>query len=624
MISYNINNIFTKYADEILFDSEEIKMTYREAHCKVKKISNSLHKYGVGQGGLVCCNINKDVNAILIMLGIMNLGAIYFPVNELETISLDPELNQKLSLVIIKEDDETKRNNNDLNLSSLVIPINILLAESEMLDSCKSNEIDNELLYFIRSSGTTGNPKIIEFKTSAMMNLIEWSLKTYTSIYKPAAKHIISTPLYFDVSIQEILCAFFSGGQFLIPKNHRNDFSNFFKEIIESEGEIIYLTPSILNAFSCFYETQSNYNIVKLSTIITAGEELILNDAILSFIQNNRINIINQYGPSETHVVSSFLLEGSHRVKNVKIPIGTPISNCYFVLLNRDDDTIIDTRHAIGRLVIGGVGLFKGYLNNNALTTSKIKNIIIDGEEKVYYESGDLCYFDNDGKFFFCGRYDEQIKLNGNLINLGYIEANLQKKISDIISNIILIKVSIDYVDKLFAFCIVRKKIFKHELIKLINTIIDHDVIVSDIFYINNIPVTGTGKVDKKKLKKIAQSYVQNNFTAKEDLELLFGESYIIGCWEYVLKSKNIEREITFTDYGGTSLSFVNLFNLLRKRFPLLEIAKLYMFQTLGKQVEYILRKDLEGWINESTTSDIAIQNLSADRRKKLFSRRYK
>ena len=137
-------------------------------------------------------------------------------------------------------------------------------------------------------------------------------------------------------------------------------------------------------------------------------------------------NLYNQYGPSETHVVTQHKLSGATGEWPTRAPIGRPIANSQMYILDRSLQPA--PVGVAGELFIGGANVSRGYLDRPELTAEKyVPNPFDTGSGERLYRTGDLARYLPDGTIEFLGRIDTQVKIRGFRIELGEIEATLRK-----------------------------------------------------------------------------------------------------------------------------------------------------------------------------------------------------
>jgi non-ribosomal peptide synthetase component F len=168
---------------------------------------------------------------------------------------------------------------------------------------------------------------------------------------------------------------------------------------------------------------------LKICEVISAGEQLRITDSIANLFGHwPDSRLINHYGPSESHVVTSYKLEGRPDQWPRFPPIGSPIDNTQIFLLDRFFHPV--PIGVIGEIYIAGEGLAQGYLHHPAQTAEKFlphPNFYGAGSGQRLYKTGDMGRYRPDGTIEFHGRHDHQIKLRGYRIELQEIEAALSQ-----------------------------------------------------------------------------------------------------------------------------------------------------------------------------------------------------
>ncbi|RYZ13587.1 MAG: type I polyketide synthase, partial [Sphingobacteriales bacterium] len=174
-------------------------------------------------------------------------------------------------------------------------------------------------------------------------------------------------------------------------------------------------------------ESAGNHNSFPecLQEVMTAGEQLKITPQLVNLFSTiPGCKLFNQYGPTEAHVVTQLVLEGNAAEWPALPGIGKPITGARIFIVNDGGELLPDGE--TGELLISGICLADGYLNQPALTSVKFKNWHHpqSGETRVYY-SGDLARYLPDGNIEFLGRRDDQLKIRGHRVELGEIEVIL-------------------------------------------------------------------------------------------------------------------------------------------------------------------------------------------------------
>src|SRR5262249_583305 len=231
--------------------------------------------------------------------------------------------------------------------------------------------------------------------------------------------------LSFDVSFQEIFSTLASGGTLvLVSESLRRDASGLFRYLQEQEISRLFLPFVALQQLAeVAQDAQAAPS--HLREAITAGEQLQCTRQVVSFFQRMpACKLFNHYGPSESHVVTSFELSGAPDTWDPLPPIGKPIANSRIYILDSAMNPV--PIGVSGQLYRGGTTVADGYLNWAELTGERfVSDPFSSDPSGRLYKTGDLCRYLPDGNIQYLGRTDSQVKLRGYRIELGEIESVL-------------------------------------------------------------------------------------------------------------------------------------------------------------------------------------------------------
>ena len=193
--------------------------------------------------------------------------------------------------------------------------------------------LPRHLAYVIYTSGSTGRPKGVEMTHEVLANLIDWQLKEPS--FAADARTLQFASLNFDVSFQEILSTWSSGGCLvMVSETDRRDFRQLVAIVARACVQRMFLPFIALQQLAEeIVRSQAEFS---LSEIITAGEQLQTTEAIRSMFERlPGCTLQNQYGPSETHVVTAHTLTGNVAQWPALPPIGRPIQNTLAYIVGR-------------------------------------------------------------------------------------------------------------------------------------------------------------------------------------------------------------------------------------------------------------------------------------------------
>lgn len=570
--------------DEIAVVSSAKEYTYDELNSKANAIAKTLQDRGVTKNSFVGLAVERSFDLIASVLGIIKAGGCCFPIDmnyPSDRISFMID-DAKPNLILTTH--SAKKRIPDCE-SEIILVDNISEQNKTIFKTIYPEP--NDLIYLIYTSGSTGKPKGIKMPHRVISNLIDWQ----NNISTPGRFRTLQfAPISFDVSFQEIFATLTSGSTlYLIDDINRKDPFELIKFISKYQIERIFLPFIALQTLAEAAE-QSNYKI-DLKHIITAGEQLIITPQIKQFFKNHSDVILhNQYGPSETHVCTSFILNGDADSWSKLPPIGKAIQNSKVVLL--DDNLNLVARGIEGEIFIGGICVADGYLNRDELTAARFQKILIDGEEQIFYRTGDLGVINDLGDIEFLGRADEQIKLHGYRIEPGEIE-NYILEFPEIKSVAVILQELSNQEKVLTAYFSSDGKAIDVNVLKLsLDEKLPSYMVPKYYFQKEALPLTPSGKIDKKTLKS-EKINLEHKLTDKtSELKIDFIEKTLIKIWQEVLGKDTFTIEDNFFDIGGDSISVgrvqIKIKEYLKED---ISVVDLYTYPSIFSLREFISEK---------------------------------
>ena len=403
-------------------DSDSV--SYRNLWSQAKHIAFQIDKRISNPYAPIGIAMDRNPDMVAAILGVLLSGHPYVPLDvELPTYKLTAIVNlASPDLVITDQRYETLISGFCDTHDCSLLRIDRIVSETPL--KYKVAKIaDEDTAYIIFTSGSTGTPKGIEMRAGAIGNLMEWQLSHPR--LGISARTLMSTPISFDVSFQEIFGCLATGNTLLLaPTLLRRDPVGLLRLLIDQDIERVYL-PFVgmqqLAEAAIATDTWPS----ALKDLVTAGEQLQITDAIVQLFRHLPNCVLhNHYGPAETHVVTTHELQGASCSWPKLPPIGKPITNVGIHLLN-DDGQLVEKDGETAEIYISGSCLAKGYLKQPELTKTKFLSYPI-GNGKLY-RTGDLGRFNADGNLEWIGRNDSQVKIRGYRVELGEVELMLAK-----------------------------------------------------------------------------------------------------------------------------------------------------------------------------------------------------
>ncbi|MDQ0149514.1 D-alanine--poly(phosphoribitol) ligase subunit DltA [Eubacterium multiforme] len=447
---------------------------------------------------------NKDNLIVPCMIGALKSGRAYipldvtFPVERVLTVSEEVEPKIIFNFTdSAKEEFGTKVKVIDKEDIKKIIED----YKNEVID--KSSWVkEDENAYMLFTSGSTGKPKGVQISSNNLDNFNKWIID-YLKINDSGMTILNQVSYSFDVSVIALYGGLINGATlFSLSKQTMGNYKELFKQLEESNIELWISTPSFVGI--CLNEVGFNSNMLpKLDSMIVLGEVLSKNltKEILERFPNLRM--MNGYGPTEATVAVTAIDVTDEILNDEKsIPIGYAMDGIEIKIVDKEGKEVADGEK--GELIIVGKSVSKGYFKNEEKTNEVFYFEDNNGVKERAYRAGDIAY-KIDGKIYYCGRKDFQIKLNGFRIEIEDIENNLCKVPN--VRNAVVIPV---YKDEKIVYLqgVVELKeknnlsnlkngiIIKKELEKLIQTY----MVPRSIKIVEEFPINTNGKIDRKKL----------------------------------------------------------------------------------------------------------------------------
>ena len=396
-------------------------LTYGEMLAGYERLASVLKSRNVGPGTVVALCLDRSVDLVLGVLGILKAGAAYVPVDPsypAERIAAMLEDSRPAAVV-------TDRRHADLFGTS--IPNRVLLEDLATFGSlppaseCPAGPGD--LAYVLFTSGSTGRPKGVAMPHRALVNLILWQRRT--SILTPGQRTLQFAPISFDVSFQEIFSTLVQRGTLvMIPNEERLDPARLLERVRTQEIHRL-IVPFVALQFLAEAVLRARNAPVSLEEIFTSGEALRITPAIAAMFGRLPVcRFCNQYGPTETHVVTEFELSGPPASWEATPPIGSPIDGVVARVLDEQLHPVPEGRE--GELCLGGICLAEGYLHRPELTAARFVSDPTEPSRRLY-RTGDRAVLRSDGLLEYRGRMDGQVKVRGHRVEVGEVESVLME-----------------------------------------------------------------------------------------------------------------------------------------------------------------------------------------------------
>ncbi len=551
--------------------TESGDLSFEEIDNWSRFVAQEIDSINVDTGGRVVVLSSTIPLTIASMLGVFRSGCVYTP--------LDLNLPNESFLSMLKEvgpslvllDDSVNLSVDILEciqeLDVKIIELNPVYRRHEIEHF--TIEVDGESpAYLFFTSGTTGKPKGIVGKLSALDHFMDWEITEFS--IGPGDCISQFTQPTFDAFFRDCLVSLCSGACLCIPpeKPTLMGVNALWDWIEEKELSVIHCVPSL---FSALLEGDWKCRaFVSLKTILMAGEPISLNHAgdwIRHF--ENRIGLVNLYGSTETTMVKYYHRVCLKDVDNGIIPAGKPMPGTSVRILDEEGRDCEE-----GEVHVITPHRTHGYFLNEEATQRAFIPLI--GEANLAYRSGDIGRFLPDGSLQLLGRRDRQVKLNGVRLELDGIEQEIQAtglvkscavvlkkqeaKQNLIAKQAISRKLAMEGgILRLVAYIVLAEGVHEKQLRVKLEASLSKAASPSVYVVLENLPYNANGKVDRKRLPEpgnISRTLPDNWETPGNDTECL-----VAAIWSSVLGEDKIGRSENFFELGGDSLKAMQVLN---------------------------------------------------------------
>ncbi|MGF9819233.1 amino acid adenylation domain-containing protein [Brevibacillus agri] len=580
-----------QHPNQLSVISSEKRLTYKQLYDYGNGIGNLLRGQGAEPNTLVAVVMEKGWEQAVAILGILQSGAAYLPIDPAlpqERIHYLLE-NAEVKLVLTQPWLEEK-----IRWPSFVRTFTVCDSVLETLPKkhLPTVQSPNDLAYVIYTSGSTGHPKGVMIDHKGAVNTIV-DINNRFNIGM-TDRVLALSGLHFDLSVYDFLGMLAVGGTIVIPKASMERDPQHWIELIQNENVTVWNTVPALMSIMLEYESRNlDRAPSSLRLILLSGDWIPLslpNRLRSTFPQ---VQMISLGGATEASIWSILYPISSGLTDFKSIPYGRPMDNQRFYVL--DDQLEICPVYVPGELYIGGIGLAKGYWRDEEKTNKCFITHPHTGER--LYKTGDLGRLMPDGNIEFLGRDDFQVKIRGYRVELGEIEAVLRKHPA---TEEVIVSANEDSPGekRLVAYFTLRDQQptdqLRTELIELAKKHLPGYMVPSAIMFMEQLPLTPNGKIDRKALPAVAYTQQQKpkDYVAPRTLI----EQLLCDIWSEILGVDPVGIYDDFFGIGGDSLFAIRIITRIRESLQVdLSIRSIFETTTvaeLATAIETILIKD--------------------------------
>jgi len=539
-----VHDLFSRQAvqrpNQVAMVFQDQQLTYRELDERANQVANYLHHMGITAGSFVGLCMERSLEMVVGMLGILKAGATYVP--------LDPAYPAD-RLTFMMEDAKvrailTQRHLFDrLPAEKMLIQVDADWPRitQESIAAPPVQVKAEELAYVIYTSGSTGKPKGVCVPHRGIVRLVcgnDYANLSSNEVF------LQFSSISFDAATFEIWGSLLNGAKLVIFPATLPSLAELAECLREQQITTLWLTAELFHQM-----VDEHLDDLKSVRQLLAGGDVLSPSHVKKVLKSlPNTKIINGYGPTESTTFTCCY--GMTEIEQVgtTVAIGRPIANTQVFVLDQYQQLV--PVGVFGELYIGGDGLATGYLNLPELTADRfIPSPFAEGER--LYKTGDLARYLSDGRLEFGGRLDDQVKIRGFRIELGEIQVVLQQQKS--VERAILVVHEEKPGDKrLVAYVNTADQSVTGESLKAaMQKELPNYMVPSAIVVLETFPLTPNGKVNRKMLPAPDFQAIH----AKEHVAPLNPiEEVVASIWASILNVEQVGIHDNFFDLGGHSL----------------------------------------------------------------------
>ncbi|MEO7583970.1 MAG: amino acid adenylation domain-containing protein [Ferruginibacter sp.] len=586
----------------VIFEDRQI--SFRQLNELSNQFAHCLRSSGVKEGALVPICIERCIDMVTGILGILKAGAVYVPIDAdypKDRIRFMLEDTGAATMVTNRASDPNILSANQLQ-KIFVDQFNH--SENWPVHNLSRQDVPDSVVAITYTSGSSGKPKGVCIYNAGIVNRLHWMWNAYpfgknevcalkTSIgfvdhmwelYGPLAKGV--TTILFkkeDVLDLDILVKKLSGHMItrwvLVPSLLR---------VLLDKLQVEKITLNHLRYWSCSGEAITRELIQNFYKIFPVEKHKLLN----IYGSSEMTADITCYDTSEDFI--SMKAAGNHstvghqalafsdnengltRIYN-KVPIGKPIANSQVFIVDKAGQLV--AKGVTGEILVGGVQVAKGYLNLPDLSAEKfISNPFTKVPGDLLYKSGDLGCWLNCGNIAYLGRKDDQVKIRGHRIEPGEIETVLLQ--SELVKDAVVLAKNDPAGDKrLVCYVVLKDLCDKKDIQSYLKSRLPEFMIPGAWVMLEKLPLTHNGKLDKNALPEPGDSEMIKRQYVAPGNEL---ESNLVNIWQEILNIGRVGIADNFFELGGHSLLAIRLVSAIRKKLQLeITVNDIFIYPTI-------------------------------------------
>ncbi|WP_233597088.1 non-ribosomal peptide synthase/polyketide synthase [Corallococcus sp. CA041A] len=570
-----LHHLFESQAERtpetIALQFEDQRLTYAQLDARANQLAHHLRARGVGPETLVGVCMERSLEMVVALLGVLKAGAAYVPLDPATPAERLAGMLEDTAapVLLVQERFRTALPPNAAHVIALDEQADLLANESTARPVPLAG--DDSLAYVIFTSGSTGRPKGAMNAHAGIVNRLRWMQGRYG--LTPSDTVLQKTPFSFDVSVWEFFWPLMTGARLVLARPGGHQEPDYLVALMAREGvTTAHFVPSMLRAF---VEEPGLESLARLRQVMCSGEALPADLVLRAQARLPHTTLHNLYGPTEAAVdVTSWECPRDEALRVV--PIGRPVANTRMHVLDARGEPV--PVGIPGELFIGGVQVGRGYWRRPSLTAERfIPDAFSDTSGARLYRTGDIARWRTDGTLEYLGRADFQVKLRGFRIELGDIEAALLTH-PEVREAVAVVREDAPGARRLVAYVVSGADLDLASLRPLLSRRLPEYMVPAIFIPLPALPLTSSGKVDRKALPtpEGQRAATREYIAPRTEMERTLAE-----VLAQVLRVERVGLDDNFFELGGDSIISLQAVARARQAGIQLSVRDLFQHPTL-------------------------------------------
>jgi amino acid adenylation domain-containing protein len=506
-----------RHPDRTAIIDRDRSVTYAELEARSNRLAHLLLDLGVARGDRVGLYLNKSLESLIGIYGVLKTGAAYVPFDPKAPTARLAYIARNCGVRVLLSGAEKSGAWGELlaggaPLETVVVlneegrvrvegPDGLKILNAESLGSRPDSPpavdaIDLDVAYILYTSGSTGDPKGVMLSHLNALTFVDWGVARFA--LTPDDRLSNHAPLHFDLTIFDIFAAAAAGATMVIVPPETSVFPIEVRKFIEeNEITVWYSVPSVLSMLTLRGGLRVG-SFPRLRTLLFAGEVFPTKYLRRLMTLLPDVSFYNLYGPTETNVCTYYEVPPLPEDQSEPIPIGKAIDDVGVFAVT--DEGRVARAGEVGELYVRGTTVMHGYWGDSERTARALFPNPHGGEVRdPVYRTGDLVRQDDDGNYRLMGRRDHQIKSRGYRIELGEIESALYAHPA-VLECVVIAEPDEMITNRIKAYVVTRDGAGERELVKFCAGRIPQYMIPGEFEFREELPKTSTGKIDRQAL----------------------------------------------------------------------------------------------------------------------------